>query len=159
MPDSAVVARGRKKAAERGTTGRRRPVKQPLSGDTSRSKSKSTVKAVPAEKEKPRFATSDEVSAFAENLPEKFLQCRDLGHNWKAWQVRFEGGGYERVLRCNRCACRRFQTLSNHGAVLSNRYEHPEGYLHQGMGRIAGEGRETLRLTAMKRTMKDVRAA
>lgn len=95
-----------------------------------------------------------EVEAFAKGLEEKFLLCRELGHNWRPWTAsKFRDGGYERVLRCSRCLTRRFQEISSRGEVIHSHYKHPEGYLHKGMGRITGAGRGLLRLESIKRTV------
>lgn len=173
MPDSAVVARGRKKAAERGTVGARRRVRQPLSKETppgrkptNQSKSKAADKptklsgrAKPISKEilnaKPAYADVAEVAAFAQGLPESYLYCRELGHNWKSWSARQVDDSIERILRCNRCRCERHQILTLTGGVYSNKYVHPDGYLHEGMGRIIGDGRDALRMESIKRTIRD----
>lgn len=98
------------------------------------------------------YARLDEVAEFAEALPERYLHCRELGHNWRPYSAgRFQDGGFERVLRCTRCKTRRVQEISSRGVVLVNKYIHPEGYLHKGMGRIVGEGRGLLRLESIKR--------
>jgi hypothetical protein len=39
---------------------------------------------------------------------------------------------------------------------VTNKYIHPEGYLHKGMGRIIGEGRGLLRLESIKRTVTKI---
>lgn len=93
-----------------------------------------------------------DVAEFAEALPEKFLYCREMGHNWRPYTAgRFKDGGFERVLRCVRCRTRRVQVISSKGVVLRNQYVHPDGYLSQGIGRIVGEGRGVLRLESIKR--------
>lgn len=98
------------------------------------------------------YAELDDVRDFAEGLKETFLHCRELGHNWRPYSAgSHPDGGYERTLRCTRCKTRRVQELSNRGMVLTNKYIHPEGYLHEGMGRIVGEGRGLLRLESLKR--------
>lgn len=92
------------------------------------------------------------VAEFAATLPERFLYCREMGHNWRPFQAgRHKGGGFERTLRCTRCKTRRVQTINDRGIVLSSRYEHPDGYLSHGLGRIVGEGRGVLRLESIKR--------
>lgn len=97
-------------------------------------------------------AHADSVAEFAESLPERFLYCREMGHNWRPFSAgRHKDGGFERVLRCTRCKTRRVQTINDRGIVLASRYEHPEGYLSHGLGRIVGEGRGVLRLESIKR--------
>jgi hypothetical protein len=101
----------------------------------------------------PRYADDDAVQEFAEGLPERFLYCREMGHNWKPYTASaYRDGGFERVLRCTRCKTRRHQEISNRGVIVHNRYEYPEGYsAPKGMGQIAGEGRGVLRLASIKR--------
>lgn len=94
----------------------------------------------------------EEIQDFAAELPEKFLECRELGHLWRPWTARSnELGGYDRTLRCTRCLTKREQVITARGIVHSNKYIHPEGYLHKGMGRIVGDGRGLLRLESVKR--------
>lgn len=94
----------------------------------------------------------DEIAAFAQTLKESFLYCREMGHNWRPLSAgRFKDGGYERILRCSRCRTERHQEITARGVVFSNKYVHPEGYLHKGMGRIVGDGRGLLRLESIRR--------
>jgi hypothetical protein len=105
-------------------------------------------------------ASLSNVRDFAEALPERFLYCREMGHNWRPFSAgRFRDGGFERILRCTRCRTRRVQGISSRGLVLSNRYEHPDGYLVQGIGHIVGEGRGVLRLESIKRIVAQVELA
>lgn len=105
------------------------------------------------EREARSFADLDEVAEFADGLPERFLYCREMGHNWRPYSAgAHEDGGFERVLRCTRCRTRRVQVITPRGIVLSNRYEYADGYqANPGMGRIIGEGRGILRLESIKR--------
>ena len=100
-----------------------------------------------------KLAELDEVTEFASGLPERFLHCREMNHNWKPFTVgRHKDGGYERVLRCVRCKTEKTQHLDQYGMILgSAKYDHPDGYLHEGFGRIVGEGRGLLRLESIKR--------
>lgn len=103
-------------------------------------------------------AQLDAIQEFAESLPERFLHCRELGHNWKPWKAAGHAdGGFERTLRCTRCRTLRVEQLTNRGGKLSSQYKHPDGYLQEaGAGRIVGEGRDVLRLTSLKRLMASV---
>jgi len=97
-------------------------------------------------------AALDDVRGFAAGLPEKFLYCREMGHRWQPYSAGvFKSGGYERVLRCTRCRCKRFQIIDGRGLIVKSHYEHPEGYLTEGIGHIVGEGRGVLRLESIKR--------
>lgn len=104
------------------------------------------------------YADPSEVADFAASLSESFLQCRELGHNWKPWTVRWlpEEVHYERALKCSRCHTERWQALTDRGAVLSGHYVYPDGYVVQGLGRIVGEGRDALRLESLTRALARV---
>lgn len=96
-----------------------------------------------------------EVEDWAHGLPESFLYCREMGHNWLPYTAgRYKDGGFERVLRCGRCKTRKRQEISARGLLLGTRYEHPDGYLTHGMGPIVGEERGVLRLESMQRIVR-----
>jgi hypothetical protein len=102
------------------------------------------------------YADTGEVEAFAAELPEKFLHCREMNHNWRPFDVGpHKDGGYERTLRCVRCKTRKVQHLDRYGMLIGGtRYEYPEGYQAENLGRIVGEGRGALRLESIKRITK-----
>lgn len=103
---------------------------------------------------KPEFAAVDDVRDFASGLTESQLACRELGHNWRSRVARWnDRGGFDRTLRCTRCKTLREQVLTNYGAILSNRYVYPKGYQSAGIGRIAGDGRDALRLESLTRNV------
>lgn len=103
----------------------------------------------------PAFADPHEVAEFAADLDLDWLYCRTYQHNWKPWSAHWSAdlSCYEVKIRCNRCTTKRVQRMSDKGAVLASHYEYPEGYLHEGMGRIAGEGRDMLRLESVTRVL------
>ncbi len=104
----------------------------------------------------PHYADVGEVAAFAAELPEKFLHCRELSHTWRPFDVgRHRDGGFERTIRCTRCRAKKVQHLDASGMLLGSKMEYPKGYLHEGLGRIIGEGRGALRLASISR-IKDV---
>lgn len=100
------------------------------------------------------YADTDEVREFATELSDKYLECRDTGHNWRRHNATWSPhlGEYRRVHRCRSCKAERVQRLSDKGAILTSAIHYPEGYLHAGLGRIVGDGRDTLRLESMTRT-------
>lgn len=106
-----------------------------------------------AEPKREGYADADEVRAFAEDLPERFLHCREMNHNWRPFDVgSHKDGGYERTLRCVRCRTKKVQHLDSYGMpVGGTRYEYPAGYTTEGLGRIVGAGRGVLRLESIKR--------
>lgn len=100
------------------------------------------------------WANNDEIASFAEELPDEFLLCREMGHRWLPHDAEeHRDGSFTRVLRCPRCKTRKVQDISARGVIERTQYRHPEGYLHEGMGRIAGDGRGVLRLASIRRTI------
>ena len=99
------------------------------------------------------FENLDYVAEFAQSLPERFLYCREMGHNWRPYSAGlYKDGGFERILRCTRCRTRRVQAITSRGVVLTNKYEYADGYqAPKGLGQIVGEGRGLLRLESIKR--------
>jgi hypothetical protein len=98
-------------------------------------------------------AEPSEVEQWAHHLKQSWLLCRELGHTWKPHTARYvpEQRAYERTLRCARCTTERRQVLDGSGHVVSSQYAHPDGYLHKGLGRVTGEGRDALRLESLTR--------
>lgn len=96
------------------------------------------------------------VEAFASEMPEAFLTCREMGHDWRSWTARWvaEWGAFERVFKCRGCTSERRQTLSRSGAILRDSRDYADGYLARpGMGRIVGNGRDALRLESLRRSL------
>jgi hypothetical protein len=58
---------------------------------------------------------------------------------------------YERTLECGRCSTTRTQWLSAFGATIKGSYSYPDGYTHQGLGRLDGAARDALRLETVTR--------
>jgi len=99
-----------------------------------------------------RTADLDVVAGYAEKLPNAWLLCRELGHNWAPHSARVtEDGGFDRILRCRRCPTKRHQILDSYGRIMSNQYDYPEGYqMPAGQGRITGDGRGVLRVASIR---------
>lgn len=115
------------------------------------SRSRSKLSVVTAN-DKPQYADVGEVAAFAETLPERFLYCRSMGHNWRPLTaVPYRDGGWDCTYRCTRCRTEREQSVSPTGLIMGTKYSHADGYLHEGLGRIVGDGRGALRLESIKR--------
>ena len=104
------------------------------------------------------YAERDEVESFAAGLSISHLQCREMGHSWRAWVARWdaEHNSYERALRCTRCKTERWEHIGTSGSKLGIRYVYPDGYTTEGIGRIVGEGRDALRLESLTRALKVV---
>jgi hypothetical protein len=81
-----------------------------------------------------------------EELTEEAMLCRDLGHIWRPYKAerRPKGQGFIRTMRCRTCNCERRQYLDRFGAVSSNNYRYPAGYLVG--GGFTREDRQELRL-------------
>lgn len=127
---------------------------------TAKSRRLAVVEPDPATPTRVDFADPGEVREWADTLPERFLHCRELNHNWRPYNVgRHRDGGFERVLRCSRCKARKYQHLSTDGMLVgSPRLEYPDGYLHTGNGRITGTSRGVLRLASLSRMAVDLDA-
>lgn len=101
-----------------------------------------------------KYAPVGEVASFAKGLSQSYLLCRELGHSWRHHTANYSAtGGFKSVLRCTRCKTERHQELSNRGEVLRNNYDYPDGYQHEGLGRISGDGKDTIRLEALTRIL------
>lgn len=97
---------------------------------------------------------SRRISDWAEELPERFLQCRDFGHSWRPWAVRFdrEYNSYERTLRCTRCRSERHESLGLSGAKAGRGYTYPDGYqAPPGTGHLVLADRDELRIASIQR--------
>lgn len=102
------------------------------------------------------FADVDDVKQAAAGMADETLACRELGHPWGAYTATFDRavGVFERTLRCPRCETRKVQSLNRSGHILGSHYVYPDGYLmEKGLGRIAGDGRDALRLEALTRAV------
>lgn len=103
----------------------------------------------------PHFIHVESVEELVDVLSPDALQCRELGHVWRPFAVRWdeESKSYVRILRCPRCKTRRKQILTGRGTVVSSHYEYPDGYQTRGLGRLVGSDRDVLRLASVKHTM------
>lgn len=90
---------------------------------------------------------------WASELSEEQLRCRDTGHRWSDWTVRFlrPAQAYEQVLICA-CETQRVRLISTTGEVLESRYRYPADYLAPpGVDARSAAGRADLRLTHVLR--------
>jgi len=99
------------------------------------------------------YASRAEVEAATEQWPTDYLDCRFMRHSWARGdavhvvRLRYYRASYV----CTRCGTRKILEISDSGASFAQTYEYPDGYLAQGVGRIAGEGRDAIRLAAVLR--------
>jgi hypothetical protein len=97
----------------------------------------------------PKTVARNEVVAWANHLPEAYLECRDLSHDPRPYTAKWypRERVYVRVLRCSRCKTLRTQMLSETGHILSSHYGYEKGYLAPpGTGRLTGDERARIRL-------------
>lgn len=73
---------------------------------------------------------SPALAKWADNLPERFLACRDFGHAWKSFSASYhpEQQQYRRELVCPRCKASKVQWLNVRGHVESTAYSYVDGY-------------------------------
>ncbi len=92
-----------------------------------------------------------------EQIPDEYLICRDLCHNWQPSDVRINRRAreIERVLRCRNCSTIRTQVLTLDGYLISGQsfYTYPEQqdadadpYVLKGVGRLSVDDRAAIRV-------------
>lgn len=101
----------------------------------------------------PKYADAREVLAASDQWTDEQIECRELGHHWRATDaVHVARLRYYRIRHtCERCGIVRTRELSDTGHVYAQTYDYPEGYLIVGLGRIAGDGKDAVRLAAIRR--------
>lgn len=109
-------------------------------------------KATPM-RQQPAWASPEAVQREARNWTDDQLECRTYGHRWNPSRaVHYRRFRYFRVVQlCGRCTAERVMELSERGTVLASWYQYPDGYLSHGLGRIAGDARDALRLATITR--------
>lgn len=84
-----------------------------------------------------------------DDLPTRFLECRNWGHAWQASTVTQDpgSGAYEQGLICSRCTTTRSYTLDREGWLVKRQpYAYPPGYVFpKGTGRLDRSDRANLR--------------
>lgn len=104
--------------------------------------------------EPPLFASVRDVRKAAKAMPDEFLACRDLRHNWQLARLVEVKGGFERTLWCRSCKTNRHQVLSRSGEILSSSaHDYPVGYLLKGIGRVDVDGRAAMRKESLLRAL------
>ena len=94
------------------------------------------------------------VAKWSHDLPDEFLLCRDIGHQWRPYTARYvpADNAYERTIRCGRCTTERHQSISLQGEITSGGYHYADGYVApRGQGRLTGRARGALRLESVAR--------
>jgi len=104
------------------------------------------------------MASERDVAEWAADLPDEYLECRDYGHNWKPWAVRFdeEHNAYVRVARCGRCKSTRPEWMGMGGSRDRTSIAYRDGYLAPaGTGRLVMKDKDALRLESVTRQLND----
>jgi len=85
------------------------------------------------------MATTKALRDELDQLDDIHLTCRDLGHSWSVVGYYNPNGAstVARSLRCTRCTCIRDDRWRTNGERIRANYDHPDGYLIKGYGRIA----------------------
>lgn len=90
-----------------------------------------------------------ELGKAIEGMPSEHVHCRDYGHSWAPHSAQRIGKGFDQILRCTRCQTHRHRVLDRFGEVITNSYQYAEGYLVEGLGRLNGTDRGTLRIASI----------
>ena len=94
----------------------------------------------------------DQLQDILEAMPEEFLECRE-SHMWvrkgSSWNSKL--GCYVRIRRCARCGTIKYVRVNSVGGPAGATYDHPDGYLIQGLGRLQGGYLGALRLFDIQR--------
>jgi hypothetical protein len=93
------------------------------------------------------------VQRWAAKLKKSYLECRTLGHAWKAHTANWidDQRVWEQVVRCQRCRGERIRLLDRNGYVLSTQYRYAPRYLHHGVGRLTADAKAVLRVEELQR--------
>ena len=92
--------------------------------------------------------TAGWVQDTLEDMPQAFLACRDMRHQWKPFtaQINDAEGTVERNFRCPRCKTIRHDLLHlRDWTILGTSYTYPDGYLVKGAGRATQDTRALVR--------------
>jgi hypothetical protein len=98
--------------------------------------------------------------SIADKIPEEFLWCRDMGHNWDPGSLtcrehfnrRVERWEIWRTVRCDGCGGTKIQKLTKAYQFLRSDYDYPDGYaINGGSGyRLTREERAAFRERSTK---------
>lgn len=95
-------------------------------------------------------ASRESVEAAAEDWSKGVVACRSYGHQWKPSTARRHGTAFVITQRCPSCRATRTCDMDSRGYASPWKYEYPEGYLMQGLGRVDTHGRAALRLKTLE---------
>ena len=85
---------------------------------------------------------------YLDTAPLEYLECRDMRHGSVAHDVEPVGRDYKQTVRCPRCGTLRTRLVDGRTGIAGpwKSYNHPEGYLRKGQGRMTREQRGQMRL-------------
>jgi hypothetical protein len=104
-----------------------------------------------------QYAALNDVRRMAQSWDQDQLECRLYGHDWQPQRANQDRKTLliAVVQVCPRCESERHQEINGRtGAVFAQWISYGDGYLCKGMGRIVGDGRNTLRLEAVTKIYK-----
>lgn len=102
------------------------------------------------------FADVETAVEAAEDMPDEYLECRDMGHQWAKHGGRVYTTHIDKTLRCPRCHTMRVFVLTPLGGIVSSHYDYSEApnyLMPKGTGRIGGDAKDALRLVATYREL------
>jgi hypothetical protein len=98
-----------------------------------------------------QFASADDIEQHVEHWSTGVVMCRTYGHVWQpqgaTWNPRYRIYFTSQV--CPRCQCVRNSEVNERGHVLASWINYADGYLTKGLGRVAGDARDVVRLAAI----------
>lgn len=105
----------------------------------------------------PRPAPLDDVKQFAAGLETETLVCRSSSHVWAMLtsSVRQVDHDLHWTTDCEQCGTVRTVIYTTSGYLKGRRYEYPEGYRREGLGRIDIHGKAMMRVEMFRRMVGD----
>ena len=107
----------------------------------------------------PRQPEFDLDAALAE-LPDKYLLCRDLAHNWDGYDVAaISPNVVEEIVRCTRCRSRKGRYVNVATGAIVRGWRpvlYAEGYLLKGSGHVTAESRASVRRAKFARNLAKI---
>lgn len=94
----------------------------------------------------------DGVADLLTELPDSFLECRELGHAWRPLRALHSRRHrtFDVSRRCSRCGTERTVVMSERGEVYSSSYLYPKHYSLKGVA-YTTEVRDLVRLQGVTR--------
>jgi hypothetical protein len=105
---------------------------------------------------------SPEARAWAQQISDEDLLCRDLGHVWHPDTARFDQRqrAFHQTLRCDRCGTLRRRVLDRNGGIMGSSYTYQPTYLApKGLGPYDAAVRSVLRLASITRVLSEAAQA